>query len=284
MVKLKKKKRCKCFCVSWVCAWSGIAWLLLFICQEVSNSLGPNELQHARLPCPSLSPWVCSNSSPLSQGCHPTIVSFVAPFSSCSVFPGIRVFSSESALRIRWRKDWSFSINISPSNEYSGLISFRIDWFDLLDAQGTLKSFLQHHNSNHQLLGTQPSLWSNSHIHTWLLEKPGLWLYRPLSVQWCLCFLILSRFFIAFLPRSKHLLISWLQSLSTVILEPPKICHCFYFFPVCHEVTGPDAMILVFWMLSFKPAFSLSPLTVIKRLFSSSSLSAIKVVLFAYLR
>ena len=139
-----------------------------------------------------------------------------------SVFPGIRVFSSEPALRIRWRKDWSFSVNISPSNEYSGMISFRIDWFDLLDAQGTLKSFLQHHNSNHHFSGTQPSLWSNSHIYTWLLEKPGLWLYRPLSVQWCLCFLILSRFFIAFLPRNKHLLISWLQSLSTVILEPPK--------------------------------------------------------------
>ena len=86
-----------------------------------------------------------------------------------SIFPSIRVFSNESALRIRWPKDWSFSFSISPSNEYSGLTSIRIDWFDLLALQGTLKS-LQHHNS--KFIGTQLSLWSNSHIHTWLLEKP----------------------------------------------------------------------------------------------------------------
>ena len=89
-----------------------------------------------------------------------------------SVFPSIRVFSSESVLCIRWPKYWSFSFNISPSSEYSGLISFRIDWFDLLAVQGTLRSLLQHHNSKHQLFGTQPSLWFSSQIHTWLLEKP----------------------------------------------------------------------------------------------------------------
>ena len=83
-----------------------------------------------------------------------------------SVFPSIRVFSNESALYIRWPKYWSFSFSISPSNEYSGLISFRIDWWDLFAVQGTLKSLLQHHNWKHQVFGTQPSLWSNSHIHT----------------------------------------------------------------------------------------------------------------------
>ena len=89
-----------------------------------------------------------------------------------SISPSIRGFSNESALPIRWPKYWSFSFSISPSIEYSGLISFRIDWFDLLVIQGTLKSLLQHHSSRHQLFGTQPSLWSNSHICTWLLEKP----------------------------------------------------------------------------------------------------------------
>ena len=83
-----------------------------------------------------------------------------------SIFPSIRVFSNESALHIRWPKYWSFSFSISPSSEESKLISFRIDWFDLHTVQGTLKSRLQHHNSKHQFLGTQPSLWSNSHIHT----------------------------------------------------------------------------------------------------------------------
>ena len=95
---------------------------------------------------------------------------------SPSVFPSIRVFSNESVLRIRWPKDWSFRFSISPSSEYSGLISFRIDWFDLLDVQGTLKSPLQHLSSIASIFSTQLSLWSNFHIHTWLLEKTWLWL------------------------------------------------------------------------------------------------------------
>ena len=89
-----------------------------------------------------------------------------------SVFPSIRVFSSESVLCIRWPKYWSFSLSINPSSGYFGLISFRIDWFDLLAVQGTLKSLLQHHSSKASILGAQPSLWPNSQIHTWLLEKP----------------------------------------------------------------------------------------------------------------
>ena len=97
--------------------------------------------------------------------CHPLLI---LP----SIFPSIRVFSSESVLCIRWPKNWSFNISISPSNEYSGLISSRIDWFDLLAVQGTPMSLLQHHNLKDQFFGTQPSLRSNSHISTWLMEKP----------------------------------------------------------------------------------------------------------------
>ena len=116
--------------------------LLLFSCSVMSDSLQPHRLQHARLPCPSLSLGVCSNSCALDQWCHPTISSSAVPFSSClQSFPSIRVFSSESALRIRWPKYWSFSFSINPASEYSGLISFRIDWFDL-EVQGTLESFL----------------------------------------------------------------------------------------------------------------------------------------------
>ena len=105
-----------------------------------------------------------------------------------SVFPNIRVFSNELTLHIRWPKCWSFSFSNSLSNKYSGLISFRIDWFDLLAVQGTLKSLLKHHNFQVPILW--PSLWSNSHIYTWLQEKPQLWLYTPLSTKWCLCFVI----------------------------------------------------------------------------------------------
>ena len=118
------------------------------ICSVVSNSLQSHGLQSARLPCPWPTPAAYSNSCPLSWWRHPTISSSVVPFSSpSSMFPSIRVFSNESALHIRWQKHWSFSFNICPSNQYLGLISFRMDWFDLLGVQGTLKSLLQHHSS-----------------------------------------------------------------------------------------------------------------------------------------
>ena len=106
----------------------------------MSDSLWPHGLQHARLPCPSLSPGVCSSSCPLSQWWHPTILSSVVPFSSCPQSLPASVISNESVLCIRWPKYWNFSFSISPSNEYPGLISFRIDLFDLLAVQGTLKS------------------------------------------------------------------------------------------------------------------------------------------------
>ena len=118
-----------------------------FSCSVVSDSLWPHGLQLARPPCPSPTPGVYSNSCPLSWWCHPTILSSVVPFSSWpSILPSIRVFSNESALRIRWPNYWSFSFNISPSSEHPGLISFRMDWIDLLAVQGILKSLLQHHS------------------------------------------------------------------------------------------------------------------------------------------
>ena len=118
----------------------------------VSDSLWAHGLQHARPPCPSPTPGVYSNSYPLSRWCHPTISSSVIPFSSSlQSFPASG-FSNGSVLHIRWPKYWSFSSNISPSNEYSGLISFRIDWLDLLAVQGTLKNLLQHHRSRTSIL------------------------------------------------------------------------------------------------------------------------------------
>ena len=113
----------------------------------MSDSLQHHGLQHARLPCPSPTPRVYSNSCPLSWWWHPTISSSVIPFLLPSILPSIRVFSNELVLYIRWPKYWSFSFIISPSNEYSGLIFFRMDWLDILAVQGTLKSLLQHHNS-----------------------------------------------------------------------------------------------------------------------------------------
>ena len=113
----------------------------------VSNSLRLHGLQHARLPCPSPTPGACSNSCPLSQWYHPIVSSSVVPFSSHPQFPSIRVFSNESVLRSQWPEYWSFNFSINSSNEYSGLISFRMDWLDLPAVQGTLKSLLQHHSS-----------------------------------------------------------------------------------------------------------------------------------------
>ena len=138
--------------------------LLLFSHSVVSDSLRPYGLQHSRLPCPSLSPGVCSDSCPLSWWCHPAI-SNCRPVLLPSIFLSIMVFSNEFDLRIRWPKYWSFSFSISPSNEYSGLISFRIDWFDLLTIQWTLKSLPQHHSSKasilqHSVLFNGPTLTS----------------------------------------------------------------------------------------------------------------------------
>ena len=125
---------------------------------------------HARLPCRSLFPRVCSNSCPLSRWCHPTISSSVALLLLPSICPSSRVFPNESALCIRWPRYWSFRFSISPSNEYSELISFRIDWFDLPAV--LLRIFSSTTIRKHRFFSDQPSLWSNCHIHTRLLETP----------------------------------------------------------------------------------------------------------------
>ena len=202
-----------------------------------------------------------------------------------SIFPSIRVFSSELPLCIRWPQDWSFSFSISPSNEYSELISFRIDWFHLLAVQGTLKSLLQHHSSKASVL-QHSAFFMVQLLHPYMTTGKTIALTRRTFVSkvMSLLFNMLSSFLIAFLPGSKHLLISWLQSPSAVILEPKKMKSFMVSPSVSHEVMGLDAMILVFWMLSFKPAFSLSSFTFIKRLLGSSSLSAISLVSSAYVR
>ena len=164
-----------------------------------------------------------------------------------SIFPRIRVFSNESVLCIRWPRYWSFSISISPSNEHLGLISFRIVRLDLLAVQGTLKSLLQHHSSKTSIL------WCSA-FFTVQLSHPYMTTGKTIALtRWTfvvkvmsLLFNMLSRLVITFLPRSKRLLISWLQSPSAVILEPPKIKSATVYTvspSICNEVMGLDAMI-----------------------------------------
>ena len=169
-----------------------------------------------------------------------------------SIFPSIRVFSSESVLCIRWPKYWSFSFSSSPSNKCSGQISFRIDWFNLLAVQGSLRSLLQCHSSKASML--QHSAFSMVQLsHPYMTTGKTVALIRQTFVDkvMSVLFNVLSRFVIAFLPRSKRLLISWLLSQSAVILEPKKIKFVTVSIvspSICHEVMGPDAMIFLFWM------------------------------------
>ena len=142
---------------------------------------------------------------------------------SPSIFPSIRVFSNESVLHMRWPKYWSFSFSISPSNRFSGLISFRVDWFDLLAVQGTLKSLLQHHSSKASILWHSAFfIVQLSHPYMTTGKTIALTRWRFVGKGMSLLFNMLSRLVITFLPRSKCLLISWLQSPSVVILEPKK--------------------------------------------------------------
>ena len=149
--------------------------------------------------------------------CHPLLL-------MPSVFPSIRVFSKESVLHIRWPKNWSFSFSISPSSEYSGLISYRIDWFDILAVQGTLKSLLQHHSSKASILWHSAFfIIQLSYPHMTARKTITLTIQTFVGKVMFLLFNRLSRLVINFLPRSRHLLISWLQSPSAVTLEPKKI-------------------------------------------------------------
>src|SRR5574340_804847 len=167
-----------------------------------------------------------------------------------STFPSIRVFSNESVLCIKWPKYWSFSFNISPSNEYSGLISFRMDWLGLLAVQGTLKHLLQHHSSKASIL-QRSAFFVVQLSHPYMTNGKTIALTTWTFVGKVMSLLLNmpSTLVITFLPRSKHLLISWLRSPSLVILKPRKIKSDTVSTvspSICHEVMGPNAMIFVF--------------------------------------
>ena len=223
----------------------------------MSDLLQPHALQHARLPCPLPTPGACSHSCPWMPPNHLTLCCplLLLP----SILPSSRVFSNKSVLHIRWPKYWSFGITISPSNEYSGLISLRMDWLDLLAVQGTLNSLLQYHSSKAWILQHSAFFMVQfSHLYMTTGKTIPLTRWTFVGKVMSLLFNMLSWLVIAFLPRSKCLLISWLQSPSAVILEPKKMKYVAVSNvspSICHEVMGPDALILVFWMLSFKPTF-----------------------------
>ena len=213
----------------------------------MSDSLRPHEPQHARPPCPSSTPGVHPNSCPslVMPSNHLILCCPLLPLPS--IFPSIRVFSNESTLHIRWPKYWGFSFSIHPSNEYSGLIPFRMDWLDLLAVQGTLKSLLQHYSSKASIL------WLSVFFivqlsHPYMTTGKTIALTRRNFVDKVMSLLLnmLSTLVITFLPRSKRLLISWLQVPSAVILEPRKIKSATVSPSICHKVMGPDTMILVF--------------------------------------
>ena len=264
------KTLCIAYIVEGQCQFSSVAQSFLTLCDPMDCST-PALPVHHQLP-EFTQTHVCWVGDAI-QPSHPLSSPSPPGFSLCQ----IRVFSDESALRMRWPKYWSFSFNISPSNEHSGLISFRMDWLDLLAVQGTLKNLLQHHSSKASIL-QHSAFFIGQLSHPYMTTGKTIALTRRTFMS--LLFNMLSRLLIAFLPSSKRLLISWLQSPSAVILDPRKIKSVTVSTvspPICHEVMGLDAMILVFWMFSFKPTFSLSSFTLIKKLFSSS-LSAIRVV------
>ena len=246
----------------------------------VSDSLQPHRLQHARLPCPSPTPGACSNSCPLSQWCYPSTSSSVVPFSSClqslpvsGFFPMSQFFASGGqSIRV------SASASVLPMNIQDW---FSLGWTGWISLQS--KTLLQYHSSKALIL--QPSAFFTVQFSHPYMTTIALTRQTFASKLMSLLFNTLSRLVIAFLSRSKHLLISWLQSPSAVILEPRKIKSVTVSTvspSICHKVMELDAMILVFWILSFKPTFSLS--SFIKRLSSSTLISAIRVVSSAYLR
>ena len=207
--------------------FSSFAHWCLTLCYPMDCST-PGFRVHHQLP--ELAQTPVHRVSDAIQPSHPLLSLLFLP----SVFSSIRVFSNESVLHIRWPKYWSFSFSISPANEYSGLIPFRMNWLDLLAVQRTLKSLLQHHSSKASIL------WHSAFFivqlsHSYMTTGKSIALTRWTFVGKVmpLLFNMLSRLDIAFLPRSKHLLISWLQSPSAVILEAPKIVsHCFHCFPI----------------------------------------------------
>ena len=216
----------------------------------VSDYLRPHRLRHARPPSVSITnsrslPKLLSIESVMPSNhlilCRPLLF-------PPSIFPSIGVFSNESALRIRWLKYWSFSFNTSPSNEHPGLISFRMDWLDLLAVEGMLKSLLQHHSSKASILWRSAFFivqLSHPYMTTGKIVSLTRWTFVGKVMS--LLFNMQSRLVVTFLPRSKHLLIPWFQSPSTVIFQPPKIKSDTVSTvspSISHEVMGPDAMIV----------------------------------------
>ena len=277
---MNEKWGCELTC--WVGNWRLMSWDRGYSGRVINGSPGQVVVSQS---CPTLcDPMDCSTpgfpvllhaqthdhwSSDAIQPSHP-LSSPSPPAFNLSKHQGLH----ELALHIRWPKYWSFSISLS--NEYSGLISFRIDWFDLV-VWGTLKSLIQHHSSKASILRL-------SAFFIVQLSHPYMTTGKTIALTIQTFLIMLSMFVTAFLPRSNHLLISWLQSLSAVILEPKKI-KSVTVITVSHllAVRWWD-LILVFWMLSLKPDFSLSSFTLINRFFSSSSLSAIGVMISACLR
>ena len=254
----------------------------------MSNSLQPHESQHARPPCPSPTHGVYStHAHRVSDAIQPShlLSSPSPPAPNSSQHQGLFQWVNSSH---EMDKVLEFQLQHQSLQWTPRTISFRMDWLDLLAVQGILKSLLQHQSS-------KASIFQHSAFLTVQLSHPYMTTGKTIALtRWTffgkimsLLFNILSRLVITFLPRSKHLLILWLQSPSAVILESQKIKSDTVSTvspSISHEVMGPDIMILVSWMLSFKPTFSLSSFTFIKRLFSYSSLSALRVVSSAYLR
>ena len=209
--------------------------------------------------------------------CHPLL--FLP-----SILPSIRVFSNEYQFFASGGRSIGASAlaSVLPVNIQDWFPLGWTGWISLL-SKGLSRAFSNTTVQKPQFFSAQLSSQFNSHIHTWLLEKPVLNARTFVSKVMFLLFNTLSRFVIAFLPRSKRLLISWLQSLSKVILEPKSVTVSIVSPSICHEVMGPDAMILVFRRFSFKPAFFQSPFALIKRVFISSLISAIRVVSLMFL-
>ena len=197
------------------------------------NSLQPHELQHTRTPCPSptagiYKPMSIESVMPSSHLilCHPCLLP--------SIFPSIRIFSDESALCIRWPKYWSFSFNTSPSNQHLGLISFRVDWLDLLTVQGTLKCLLQHHSSKASIL-QHSAFFIVQLSHSYTTTRKTITLTRRTIAGKVMSLLLnmLSRLVITFLPRSKRLnFMATVTICSDFGAQENKVCHCFHCFPI----------------------------------------------------
>ena len=249
----------------------------------MSDSLQHHGLQNARPPCPSPTPRVYSNSCPLSRWCHLILCRPLLLLSS--IFPTIWVFLNEPVLPIRWRNYWNFRFSISPSNEYSRLISFRMDWLDLLAVQGTLKSLLQHHSSKASILWHSAFfIVQLSHPYRTTGKPTALTRQTLVGKVMSLFFNMLSRLVITFIPRSKQFNFMAAMTICSDFGGPQNkvwhYCHCFpIYLPLsdgtrCHDLR----------MLNVKPTFSLSSFTFIKRIFSSSSLSTIRMVSSTYLR